>query len=111
MFTTSLNSAPASFNRIAGPPLINDQALGQQPQTPFVFVAMCQFCGNLGHSPARIDPRPMSELHLTEAEYADYKSHSSSDTLYKRLEGNDCPKLRVIGFPIQRRHNGRFSYV
>jgi hypothetical protein len=74
--------------------LINDwQALGQQPQTPFVFVAMCQFCENLGHSPARMDPRPMSELHLTEAEYADYKSHSSSDTLsrykLKRLEGND----------------------
>jgi hypothetical protein len=40
----------------------------------------------------------MSELHLTEAEYADYKSHSSSDTLYKRLEGSDYPKLRVIGF-------------
>ncbi|KAF8173027.1 hypothetical protein K438DRAFT_1981217 [Mycena galopus ATCC 62051] len=40
----------------------------------------------------------MSEVKLTEAEYAEYKSHSSSDTLYKRLADKDCPKLRVIGF-------------
>ncbi|KAF7368237.1 hypothetical protein MVEN_00143800 [Mycena venus] len=59
---------------------------------------MCHFCGNVGHSPARMDPRPMSELKLTEAEYAEYKSHSSSDTLYKRLADKDYPKLRVIGF-------------
>ncbi|KAJ7246777.1 hypothetical protein B0H12DRAFT_1125738 [Mycena haematopus] len=59
---------------------------------------MCHFCGNVGHSPARMDPRLMSELKLTEAEYAEYKSHSSSDTLYKRLSDKDYPKLRVIGF-------------
>ncbi|KAJ7191963.1 hypothetical protein GGX14DRAFT_480800 [Mycena pura] len=59
---------------------------------------MCHFCGNVGHSPARADPRPMSELRLTEAEYAEYKSKSSSDTLYKRLADKDYPKLRVIGF-------------
>jgi hypothetical protein len=40
----------------------------------------------------------MSELKLTEAEYAEYKSHSSSDTLYKRLADKDYPKLRVLGF-------------
>ncbi|KAF7358601.1 hypothetical protein MSAN_01198700 [Mycena sanguinolenta] len=59
---------------------------------------MCHFCGNVGHSPATMDPRPMSELKLTEAEYAEYKSHSSSDTLYKSLADKDSPKLRVIGF-------------
>ncbi|KAJ7811881.1 hypothetical protein B0H14DRAFT_3479296 [Mycena olivaceomarginata] len=40
----------------------------------------------------------MSELKLTDAEYAEYKSHSSADTLYKRLADKDYPKLRVIGF-------------
>jgi hypothetical protein len=45
-----------------------------------------------------MDPRPMSELKLTDAEYAEYKSHSSADTLYKRLADKDYPKLRVIGF-------------
>ncbi|KAJ7487230.1 hypothetical protein B0H11DRAFT_2014891 [Mycena galericulata] len=60
---------------------------------------MCHFCGNVGHVPASLDPRPMSELHLTEAEYAEYKSHSASDTMYKELADNDrSPKLRVIGF-------------
>ncbi|KAF7351866.1 hypothetical protein MVEN_01148100 [Mycena venus] len=59
---------------------------------------MCHSCGNVGHLPARIDPRPMSELHLTEAEYTEYKSHSASDTLYKELADSDRPKLRVIGF-------------
>ncbi|KAJ7102713.1 hypothetical protein C8R44DRAFT_746698 [Mycena epipterygia] len=59
---------------------------------------MCHFCGNVGHLPARLDLRPMSELHLTEVEYAEYKSHSASDTLYKKLADNDCPKLRVVGF-------------
>ncbi|KAF8142545.1 hypothetical protein K438DRAFT_2030042 [Mycena galopus ATCC 62051] len=59
---------------------------------------MCHFCGNVGHSPSRMDPRPMSELKLAEAEYTEYKSHSSPDTLYKRLADKDYPKLRVIGF-------------
>ncbi|KAJ7761175.1 hypothetical protein DFH07DRAFT_771505 [Mycena maculata] len=59
---------------------------------------MCYFCGNVGHVPARLDLKPMSQLHLTEVEYAEYKSHSASDTLYKRLADNDRPKLRVIGF-------------
>ncbi|KAJ7748413.1 hypothetical protein B0H16DRAFT_1553337 [Mycena metata] len=59
---------------------------------------MCHFCGNVGHVSARVDPRPMSELHLTEAEYAEYKSHSASDTLYKNFADNDRPKLRVFGF-------------
>ncbi|KAJ7155034.1 hypothetical protein C8R46DRAFT_1116869 [Mycena filopes] len=57
---------------------------------------MCPFCGNLAHPPAEMDTRPMSELLLTEAEYAEYKSHYASDTLYKEVKGNR--KLRVTGF-------------
>ncbi|KAJ6599767.1 hypothetical protein DFH09DRAFT_1128759 [Mycena vulgaris] len=60
---------------------------------------MCHFCGNSRHAPGQMDLRPLSELHLTEAEYADYKSHSSSDTLYKTMVKSEAsPKLRVVGF-------------
>jgi hypothetical protein len=43
----------------------------------------------------------MSVLQLTPAEYAEYKSHNASDTMYKQLalEKGPSPKLlRVVGF-------------
>ncbi|KAJ7100857.1 hypothetical protein B0H15DRAFT_944146 [Mycena belliarum] len=59
---------------------------------------MCPFCGNVRHAPIQLDSRPLSELHLTEAEYTEYKSHSVSDTTYKSLVRKDSPKLRVVGY-------------
>ncbi|KAJ7262070.1 hypothetical protein C8J57DRAFT_1719637 [Mycena rebaudengoi] len=62
---------------------------------------MCPFCGNVRHVPSAIDTRPMSVLQLTPAEYAEYKSHNASDTMYKQLalEKGPSPKLlRVVGF-------------
>ncbi|KAJ7148095.1 hypothetical protein C8R43DRAFT_1069157 [Mycena crocata] len=53
---------------------------------------------NATQFPPGIDTRPMSELHLTEAEYAGYKSHSLSDTMYKTVARTKDPKLRVVGF-------------
>ncbi|KAJ7737758.1 hypothetical protein B0H16DRAFT_1571727 [Mycena metata] len=47
--------------------------------------------------PPGMDTRPMSELHLTEAEYAEYKTHYASDTMYKTVYGRSR-NLRVIGF-------------
>ncbi|KAJ7636668.1 hypothetical protein FB45DRAFT_1001677 [Roridomyces roridus] len=60
---------------------------------------MCPFCGSAHHALSTSDPRPMSELRLTEAEYKEYKGHNASDTMYSRMaDGKDAPVLRVVGF-------------
>ncbi|KAJ7760850.1 hypothetical protein DFH07DRAFT_815999 [Mycena maculata] len=55
---------------------------------------------NASHAsvPEQMDTRPMSELHLTEAEYAEYKTHSAHDTMYKEMADKEDQKLRVVGF-------------
>ncbi|KAJ6512413.1 hypothetical protein C8R45DRAFT_920246 [Mycena sanguinolenta] len=65
-------------------------------KTTLSSLSLSHFRGNVGHLPAALNPRPMPELHLTEAEYAKYKSYNASNTPYK--DRNDRPKFRVIGF-------------
>ncbi|KAJ6481330.1 hypothetical protein C8R47DRAFT_1135412 [Mycena vitilis] len=59
---------------------------------------MWPFTAMLPWLPPGTDTRPMSELHLTKAEYAQYKRHSSTNTMYKDMADKKGKKLRVIGF-------------
>lgn len=53
--------------------------------------------GNQAHD-AGIDPRPLSELRLTEEEFVQYKKDSHMGDTYKTFGGEGRRKLRVIGY-------------
>ncbi|KAJ7670718.1 hypothetical protein DFH06DRAFT_1125013 [Mycena polygramma] len=65
--------------------------------SPFFFLHV-PFTASVPWLPPGTDTRPMSELHLTKAEYAQYKRHSSPNTMYKDMADKKGKKLRVIGF-------------